>query len=323
MDMIWQIEIAITLFFQALGHWLTLPMQAISFLGQEEFFLVMMPAIYWCMDAGMGLRLGIMLIATNSLSCWLKVVIQWPRPYWVDHRVAALAIEPTFGMPSGHSQSAVAMWGLFAQLRGSKRWWILAIVIAGLTGLSRIYLGVHFLDQVLVGWLVGALLIWLYVRLEERLLVWVRRLSMSSLMLLSLVASLLIVALTYGLNLGARAVPQEWIVNASAAAPNTPFVPFDTGPMVAMAGVMLGLGAGAAWDWCKHGPIKMSLPWQKRILRYLLGITGLLVIYYGLKLVLPGGQDLVGMSLRYVRYTLIGLWVTAAAPAVFRRVSLI
>ena len=62
MEIIWQIGVAITLFFQSLGGWLLLPMKAVSFLGQKKTFILILPALFWCVDAGAGLRLGIMLV---------------------------------------------------------------------------------------------------------------------------------------------------------------------------------------------------------------------------------------------------------------------
>ena len=323
MDAIWQYQVAITLFFQALGNWLILPMKAISFLGQEEFFLVVMPAIYWCIDAGLGLRLGVMLVVTSATNGWLKMIFQAPRPYWFDRRVSAFAIETSFGMPSGHSQSAMAMWGLMAWAR-RYRWlgWLAGGVIF-LTGISRIYLGVHFVDQVLVGWMVGAILIWLFVRLEPYVLNLIKRLSLITLVLVVLLISLGMVAVTVGISLGAGPLPVAWVANAQAAAPQEPVMPYDSSGLIALAGTWLGLGVGAAWDWRRHGPLAAGKTWQNQIVRYLVGLVGLLAVYLGLKLIFPGSQDLISSIFRYIRYALVGLWVTALAPAVFRRVRLV
>ncbi len=323
MDAIWHFEVSITLFFQALGSWLTLPMKAFTFLGQEEFFLAVVPAIYWCLDAGLGLRLGVMLVATTSLNCWLKLAFQQPRPYWYDRRVAALVGEATFGMPSAHAQTTAAMWGLLAWEGKRASWVVLAVLLALLIGISRIYLGVHFADQVLAGWLVGGILVWGTTRLEKPAARWIGRLALSKLLLLVLLISLAIIAVTLWMSLGGQPVPAEWVSNALAAAPQTTFTPFDPSSMIALAGVWLGMGAGAAWDWRKHGKPAMGGDWTKRGQRYLIGLVGLGVFYFGLKLVLPGTNDLLGETLRYLRYALVGLWVTALAPALFRRARLL
>ena len=58
MDALMQFEILITLFFQHLGTWLALPFKAVTFLGTEEFYLLVLPALYWCVDATVGFRMS-------------------------------------------------------------------------------------------------------------------------------------------------------------------------------------------------------------------------------------------------------------------------
>ncbi len=47
-----------------------------------------------------------------------------------------------------------------------RKWWgwLIAILIILLIGISRLYLGVHFPLDVILGWLIGALLLWLVLR---------------------------------------------------------------------------------------------------------------------------------------------------------------
>jgi len=323
MEMIWQVGVAIILFFQAMGNWLLLPMKAVSFLGQEEFFLLLLPALFWCVDPGAGLRLGMMLVLTNGLNMWLKFAFQAPRPYWFDARVAALANEPTFGMPSGHAQNAVALWGLTARLM-RKRWlWVVAGVVMLLTGLSRIYLGVHFADQVLLGWLVGAVLLWAFNRLDAPLARRLQGVPLGKLLLLVLLSSLVIILGSMLIVLGARALPADWVANAAVAAPGSEFTPLSLNDTFTIAGVWLGMGCGAAYQWRRFGAPFAGGPWQQRVLRYALGMVGLLVIYLGLGALFPRTPDLLGFFLRYLRYALLGAWVAGLAPAVFRRLRLV
>ena len=67
-----------------------------------------------------------------------------------------------YAFPSGHSTQAMAVWGLLAAVavaaHPTRRAWIVvpAAVIILLVGASRIYLGVHWLTDVLAGFAVGA-----------------------------------------------------------------------------------------------------------------------------------------------------------------------
>jgi membrane-associated phospholipid phosphatase len=173
MQSLFPIEINFTLFFQALGEWLTPIFKLITNLGNEEFYILIMPLLYWCINSVMGVRAAIMLILSGSIKDFLKIVIHTPRPYWVDTRVKALSSETSFGMPSGHSMDAASIWGIlaFSQKRQWVRW--IALLVILLIGLSRIYLGVHFLHDVLSGWLVGALLLWGYLAIENKVVKWI------------------------------------------------------------------------------------------------------------------------------------------------------
>ena len=79
------------------------------------------------------------------------------------------------GFPSGHTQSAVIVWG-FLGARYRNIWmWGIALVLIVCIPLSRIYLGVHFPTDLLGGYVLGALLLVLYLRLEGRVGTWLEK----------------------------------------------------------------------------------------------------------------------------------------------------
>ena len=88
---------------QGLGDWLIAPMRIITFLGNEEFLLILLPTILWCFDVGLGIRVGMIYIVSGGLSTSLKLLFGTPRPYWVSKEVRALSTATGFGVPSGHS----------------------------------------------------------------------------------------------------------------------------------------------------------------------------------------------------------------------------
>ena len=133
-------DLSIILFLQSY-EWAIPMMRFASFLGSLEFMLLFMPFLFWCWDAPRGFRVGLILVASHGLNAALKVVLHGPRPYWIDPSVKALSTQPSFGMPSGHAQNAVSIWGLTAHLI-HKRWAVaLAAGVCLFIGISRAYLG--------------------------------------------------------------------------------------------------------------------------------------------------------------------------------------
>ncbi len=113
-----------------------------------------------------------------------------------------------------------------------------------LIGLSRVYLGVHFPTDVLAGWLVGAALVWAFLRWEPAVTAQLHRLRRNQQIALALVVSLVLVALSVPLLAltGNRRLPEEWVRNAAAAGGDL-LAPFSLDDSVSTIGVLCGLGA--------------------------------------------------------------------------------
>jgi membrane-associated phospholipid phosphatase len=324
MDPIHTLEIAVTLFLQGLGNWLVTPMRLISFLGQEEFYLLLMPALYWSVSSSLGIRVGMMLLVAQFTNTIFKLLGQGARPYWFDTRVKALSTETSFGMPSGHSQSSAGIFGLLA-VKLQRRWvTVAALVGIFLVGLSRIYLGVHFLTDVLAGWLIGGLLVWVFARLDAPVSAWVTRLRLGQQVSLAAVSSLAIILLTF-LALAISPsflLPQTWLANATAAAPDVTIDPLNIQGIFTIGGTWFGFLAGASWLRKRRGEFDAAGAPAHRLLRYLVGSVGVFILWYGLGAILPRNDDGISYVLRYARYTLIGVWISALAPLLFVRLGI-
>jgi len=98
----------------------------------------------------------------------LKALFARERPFFLE----PLAIATNYSFPSGHAMAGIACYGLlayFLYLRVENRWRRIGILgftflLIALIGFSRLYLGVHFLSDVLAGFAAGAL--WLIVCLS-------------------------------------------------------------------------------------------------------------------------------------------------------------
>ncbi len=309
---------------QGLGGWALAPMKFFSFLGTEEFFLVLITLIYWCVNASFGVRLTFALLAADTASGLLKLAFHTPRPFWVSGGVEARAVETSYGMPSGHALIASTVWPYLAY-RLRKIWiWVAAIVLVLLISLSRMYLGVHFPHDVVGGWVFGGLLLVLYVWAEGKLAPRLARAGLAGQLRAALYASaiVLVLAAVVFLAIAHFADPTAWLAAVARVLPLKDLaLPRDPSGLVSDAGLILGMGMGLAFA-RRWAPFDAAGPLWKRALRYVIGLIGVLLFWRGLALVFPRGVDGLGLLFRYLRYALTGLWAVFLAPWVFLKVGL-
>ena len=131
--------------------------------GEETVFMVAALIIFWCINKYHGyyiLSIGFMGTVINQ---FLKITCRIPRPWVKDPSftiVESARAEATgYSFPSGHTQSSVSTFGGIAKT--SKLSWIkvLSIILSVLVPISRMYLGVHTPQDVLVSVVVALVLI--------------------------------------------------------------------------------------------------------------------------------------------------------------------
>jgi membrane-associated phospholipid phosphatase len=311
--------IAVITWLQGIGTWLTPIMKAATFLGDEQFYLLVLPVILWWIDIGLGVRIGLALLLSTGINGALKLVFGLPRPYWVSKEIKALSSGTTFGLPSGHSQNAVVLWGRIATL--VKRRWLQALLIGLmiLIGVSRAYLGVHFPTDILAGWAIGLLILGMLIVLDKPVAAWLSGMRLAG--RLAAAASLSLAVLAIGMLAfwasADRVVPAAWASQAAALTPGSePIEPQSLTDTITAAGTLLGLGIGAALlvDW---GGFEPRAGIGIFLLRYIVGLAGMLALYLGLRALFPAGHTPLAYLCRYIRYAAVGLWVTYLAPRLF------
>jgi len=81
--------------------------------------------------------------------------------------------------------------------------------------------------------------------------------------------------------------------------------PVDPSSTFTSAGTFFGLAAGAAWIMSKGG-YQASGTIEKRAMRYVIGLIGVIIFYIGLGAIFPHGDGFIFYLLRYIRYVLVG-----------------
>jgi membrane-associated phospholipid phosphatase len=317
MNAIYDFGIAIIQALQNLSPTLDPLMKAISFLGTIEFYLLLIPFVYWVVSASVGFRVLLLLIGTDFLGIFFKQLLHQPRPYWIGD-VKALGTETSYGIPSSHASDSMAVWGYLAY-RFKKNWlWALSILVVLLIGIARMYLGVHFPTDVLGGWLLGLIAIFLFVKGEAWLSPWLRKQSSGGLIGIGFVVSLVMILVGWLLNLLIAGTPDPaaWAQYATEARGVSHYYTLSGALFGAVAGYVLMR---------QHAPFQTKGEWWKKLLRYVLGIVVVLVIYFGLDLIfgmIAADESALGMGLRYIRYGAVTFWAIFGAPWVFIKIKL-
>ena len=303
--------------------WLAVPMQFFSFLGQPEFYLLVVAILYWCWDPRLGLRLGLLLGISGGLNEALKVAFHLPRPYWVSPEVRALGSHPSFGLPSGHAQGAATFWGLVAA--DARRKWLslFAIALIFLIGASRVVLGVHFPMDVIAGWAVGIVVLIGFLALEKPVGRRVAALRLSRQVLLAFAGSLILALLSFATlaSLGDWQIPASWVAGALEQSGES-IHPLSLQDAVTASGLFFGFAAGAAAE--RHrGSMCAIMKGSVRLFRYAIGIFVTGVIWFGLGLLIPQDPAWVVYLSLYLRAAAAGAWVSFGAPMFFARLNLV
>lgn len=263
---------------------------AITSLGSKEFYFLLLPLLLWSVNFVIGVRVAAVFLLATYANVSLKDLFALPRPFELDPSVK-LYDATGYGLPSGHAQLSVVVWGTLASALDETWSWIVAGILAALIGFSRIYLGVHFPTDVLLGWLVGILLLATYVAFHRQLEKWLE-------------------ARNLRVQLGATVLLPLALLLVHA-----------TEDTASLTGILSGAGIGVAllrrtFDYYTGGSF-----WQRGA-RFFLGVAVLLVLRFGLKAISPEGSEPLTIAARFLRYGILGLWIGLGAPWLFRAVGL-
>lgn len=264
--------------------------KGITFIGNEEFYLLLFPFLFWCLDTRLGSKLVYLLLIASFTNYCLKHLFAEPRPFLLQPGINLIDADG-YGFPSGHAQIAMVIWGTLAfEIR--KKWgWFAAPALILLIGISRIYLGVHFPTDVLMGWIVGAVIL--------VIAVWIAPIISGRIGRVSLPLALVLI------NGGTIAV----------------LLLVRSKDLISPLAAFWGFGLGHLLQ-SRFFSLSMTGSLGKRIARYPIGLIGMLAIYLGLKALFPAEGERAYLVFRFVRYALLGLWAGLAAPLVFRLLRL-
>ncbi len=264
-------------------------MIAVTRLGEQMFFFTVLPVLYWCVSRKTAARIGLAFLAATILNAVVKQVYCNPRP---DPDLLTAPIRDLYltqslrspGFPSGHTQGAVGFWGSAMIFSRNKAVIAAGAALLALIPYSRLYLGVHFLGDVIGGYVLGGIT-------------------------LAVMAPLILHCDKGTMRPDEAALPAllavaPWLVHCCMP------VIF----LLMMDSILAGLAAGLILaDGRVSFSEKNKLPAQ--FMKAAIGLSGTALIMFA------GKKSGYSAAAAYASYWLAGFWITFIAPLIFSRVS--
>lgn len=127
------------------------------------FSIIFAAIIAYLFNRNKGSSLFFLLMSSSLISMLLKNHFHLPRPCQVDPLVGIVCYK-SFGFPSGAAQTGTIILGMAFMKRQSNICKMFAVLFALFLYFSRVYLGLHFFTDILGGVVVGAVLVWVYLK---------------------------------------------------------------------------------------------------------------------------------------------------------------
>ena len=170
------ILLALQQFREGAGGFLADFLNKMTFLGELNSALVIMAVVYWCVSKEFGSYLLMGWSGNRLVNGVLKVTACAYRPWIRDARIVpygnAISTATGYSFPSGHTMNAGAVFGGGVVRRDLPRLLrIMLAILLALVGFSRLFLGVHTPQDVLVGIAAGLLVM----ALTARMMAWLEK----------------------------------------------------------------------------------------------------------------------------------------------------
>lgn len=179
----------------------------LNYFDSPYFFFVLIPLLWIGFSYQWGIRIYYWFTFSNIINSIVKNLIGWPRPS-TDLPELGFFHPSSHGFPSGGAQNALFLAGILIYTWKTPKAWILGLSYFLLISFSRLYIGVHYPIDVLGGWIIGALLLLLYILTKRPLELWLKHQTLQFLLILSLAIPISIMIL----------VQNEWAYYLMSAA---------------------------------------------------------------------------------------------------------
>ena len=257
--------------------------KALNIVDTPIFSLILIPILWMGVNWKWGARLLYIIIINAFLNDFFKHLFMQPRPFDIDPSLGIITVGG-YGFPSGGAQTAVLYAAILFSCIKNKKWaWTIALNVVFWISLSRLYLGVHFITDILGGYLVGAFIVFIFFYVFPYVEKEVKKMKLSQAFIYNLVFAFFMFF----------AVRRGWVMHLA----------------ISVVAISVGLVLSAKFNMFLK-PSKTFLEGLLRSVLALLGMGIILLLIYDHKGILP---------IIILGYLLLGLWLGFFASLIWKK----
>lgn len=286
----------------------------ITFTGDPIFLVLLVAVFYIAYDKRFAKNLAVSLLFSVYINGLFKEIVHDSRPE-TNIKNGEL-MEGGYGFPSGHSQNAVATWGYIGHhFKKHSKPFVIPVIFSTfifLIAISRLILGMHDLDDIMGGLLIGIGFIVAFIYLEPKISPKLNQLSLGVKLLLAILIPIGLFLLGT-LLFPIAGVDPEMYVQAGLEVPQK-FA--DSGGFAQASGALLGFWTAYILEneYVDYQPSELDNKWKA--INLIVGIAILLVLYVGLDMILRGN-----VILRFSRYLIVSFILVLLVPMLFKKIN--
>lgn len=264
--------------------------------GTPIFYIVLVGIFYFALDKKFGKRLSFIVIISSFVNITIKEIIQDPRPSTNESRASERGYaEDGYGFPSGHTQVTLTTWGYTANEYKDKAEpsFLIPILISGfifLIAISRIIIGVHDLQDIVGGALIGIGFLLVYLYLEPFVSKKIEPLGIITKIIFSSIVPIIIL-----------------IINLTVY----PILYFSM-----LSGMLLGLSTGFVLEEKYVQYDTDALNGKQKSINLVFGLIILLIPFLTMELLLP---DIIFVE--FLKYALLAFILSYVIPLIFTKIN--
>lgn len=286
--------------------------KAITYLGEPVTYIIIATIIYLGYSKKLAKRSVLILLFSQYLNQTLKGIFQDTRPPTNVGDEYGFA-EPKYGFPSGHTQNGFSFYEYLAnEFKDEYKYKqvpIVPIILSGivfLIAISRMIIGVHDLQDVIGGFLIGVGILLLYIYLEPFLSGQFNKLNLITKIILTIAVSLLLFL-----------IGTLWFPNAGLGLVIPSLLYRDAGAFAQVGGVLLGFGVGyiLEQEYVKYDPSQLTN--KKKIINLIIGIVILIMVF----LIFEYLIKIDSVIYRFARYALLGIVLAYVVPLICTKID--